>query len=154
MDSLPPELAGQESNICFTRCDITNREACKAFLRSIPGRLDGLVNCAGICRWEGELGTDALYNLTMDVNVLGTWNMSTEAISRMSEQEDIERQGIVPGTFRNVGQGSIVNISSGASLRGQLGLPAYTASKHAVLGLTRSWAKAFPKLRINAVAPG
>lgn len=90
----------------------------------------------------------------MDINVTGTWNMATEAMQRMSTQEDTETSGTVAGSVRNVGQGSIVNVGSGASLRGVAGLASYAASKHAVLGLTRSWARDFPKLRVNLVAPG
>lgn len=112
------------------------------------------MNCAGTSGWEGKIGTDEVYRRTMDINVAGTWNMATEALQRMSTQEDIESPGIVPGSVRSVGQGSIVNVGSGASLRGVSGLAAYTASKHAVLGLTRSWARDFPKMRINLVAPG
>ncbi|KAF5501060.1 15-hydroxyprostaglandin dehydrogenase [Colletotrichum siamense] len=90
----------------------------------------------------------------MDVNVTGTWNMATEAIQRMMTQENIEAPGTIPGSVRSVGQGSVVNVGSGASLRGVSGLAAYTASKHAVLGLTRAWARDFPKMRVNMVAPG
>lgn len=90
----------------------------------------------------------------MDINVTGTWNMATAAMLRMSTQEDIETPGIVAGSVRNVGKGSIVNVGSGGSLRGIAGLAAYTASKHAVLGLTRSWARDFPQMRVNLVAPG
>ncbi|KAI6093230.1 hypothetical protein F4821DRAFT_222482 [Hypoxylon rubiginosum] len=150
-----PEYFTSQKNIHVTlRCDITDRQSCQDFLNSIPGRLDGLVNCAGTSGWEGKIGTDEVYRRTMDINVAGTWNMATEALQRMSTQEDIESPGIVPGSVRSVGQGSIVNVGSGASLRGVSGLAAYTASKHAVLGLTRSWARDFPKMRINLVAPG
>ncbi|KAH8656811.1 hypothetical protein BGZ61DRAFT_523873 [Ilyonectria robusta] len=148
------ELANQEDCYLTLRCDVTQREDCQAFLDSIPGRLDGLVNCAGISGWEGKIGTDKVYQRTMDINVTGTWNMATEALLRMSTQEDIETPGIVPGSVRSIGQGSVVNVGSGASLRGVAGLAAYTASKHAVLGLTRSWARDFPKMRVNLVAPG
>ena len=133
---------------------MTERDACRSFIDSIPGRLDGLVNSAGVSGWEGKIGADAVYQRTMDVNVTGTWNMTTEALRRMSTQEDVEAPGIVPKSVRSVGQGSIVNVGSGASLRGVAGLAAYTASKHAVLGLTRSWARDFPKMRVNLVAPG
>lgn len=120
---------------------------------SVPGRLDGLVNSAGVGAWEGKIGADDLYQRTMDINVTGTWNMTTEAMRRMSTQDDTEAPGVVPGAVRSVGQGSIVVVGSGASRRGVGGMAAYTASKHAVLGLTRSWARDFPKLRVNCVAP-
>lgn len=90
----------------------------------------------------------------MEVNVTGTWNMGTEALEKMSAQTEDEHPGPYEGTARSVGQGSIVNVGSGASLRGVAGMAAYTASKHAVLGLTRAWAKDFPNLRVNLVAPG
>lgn len=153
-DQPPPGLAGNDK-ICFSlHCDITQREACKAFLDSIPGRLDGLVNCAGTSAWEGKIASDEVFQRTMNINVTGTWNMGTEALQRMSRQDDIEAQGPFPGAKRSVGQGSIVNVGSGASLRGVAGLAVYSASKHAVLGLTRSWARDFPGLRVNIVAPG
>lgn len=95
-----------------------------------------------------------MFQRIMDINVKGTWNMATEAFERMEKQENLEPAGIVPGSVRSVGQGSIVNLGSGASLRGVSGLATYAASKHAVLGLTRSWARSFPNLRVNLVAPG
>ncbi|KAL5337713.1 hypothetical protein BJX70DRAFT_399348 [Aspergillus crustosus] len=148
------ELANHSDCHITLLCDVTQRTACKAFLDSIPGRLDGLVNSAGTAGWEGKLGTDAVFHRTMEINVTGTWNMATEALLRMSAQENIEVPGIIPGSIRSIGQGSLVNVGSGASLRGVSGLAAYTASKHAVLGLTRSWARDFPRMRVNLVAPG
>ncbi|KAF2019165.1 NAD(P)-binding protein [Aaosphaeria arxii CBS 175.79] len=150
----PAELVDHDRIHITYGCDITKRDACKSFIDSIPGRLDGLVNCAGTSTWEGKIGSDEVYQRTMDINVNGTWNMGTEAMRRMSGQEDVESPGAIPGVVRNVGQGAIVNVGSGASLRGVSGLAAYSASKHAILGLTRSWARDFPKLRVNAVAPG
>ncbi|KAL4877896.1 hypothetical protein BJY04DRAFT_221666 [Aspergillus karnatakaensis] len=150
----PEELINDKNCHITLCCDVTERAACKAFLESIPGRLDGLVNSAGTAGWEGKIGNDAIFQRTMEINVTGTWNMATEAMLRMSAQQDIEVPGIISGSLRNVGQGSIVNVGSGASLRGVSGLAAYTASKHAVLGLTRSWARDFPRMRVNLVAPG
>ncbi|KAL4963157.1 SDR family NAD(P)-dependent oxidoreductase [Aspergillus stella-maris] len=152
--SAPADLTSEKNCHITLNCDITSREACKSFLDDIPGRLDGLVNSAGIARWEGYIASDDLFHQTMSINVTGTWNMTTEAMARMSSQDDLEVPGTVPGSVRSVGQGSIVNVGSGASLRGVSGLAAYTASKHAVLGLTRSWARDFPNLRVNLVAPG
>ncbi|KAI3394414.1 hypothetical protein diail_2826 [Diaporthe ilicicola] len=150
----PDDLTNRD-NVHFTLgCNITLRDACQDFVDSIPGRLDGLVNSAGISTWEGKIATDELYQRTMDVNVTGTWNMGTAALARMQTQEDIKVPGIVHGSVRNIGAGAIVNVGSGASLRGVAGLASYSASKHAVLGLTRSWARDFPALRVNLVAPG
>lgn len=116
----------------------------KSFLDSIPGRLDGVVNSAGFSTWEGPIGADAIYHKTMDVNVTGTWNTVTEALRRMSDQDEVEARGAIPGAVRTVGQGSVVIIGSGASLHPVPGIAAYTASKHAVLGLAKTWARDFP----------
>ncbi|KAJ2980089.1 hypothetical protein NQ176_g2854 [Zarea fungicola] len=150
----PEHLTRDRDCYLALECDVTKRQDCDAFFDSIPGRIDGLVNCAGVSGWEGKIASDAAYQRTMDINVTGTWNMATAAMLRMSTQEDIETPGIVAGSVRNVGKGSIVNVGSGGSLRGIAGLAAYTASKHAVLGLTRSWARDFPQMRVNLVAPG
>lgn len=150
----PKELQDEDKCHVTLQSDVTKREDAQSFLKSIPGRLDGLVNSAGVGAWEGKIGTDATYQRTMDINVTGTWNMATEAFRRMSTQDDIEAPGAIAGAVRSIGQGSIVNVGSGASRRGVPGMAAYTASKHAVLGLTRSWARDFPKIRVNLVAPG
>ena len=76
-DQCPPDLAANDGIWLSLRCDVTQREACKDFLDSIPGRLDGLVNCAGTSAWEGKIATDDLFQHTMNINVTGTWNMGT-----------------------------------------------------------------------------
>jgi NAD(P)-dependent dehydrogenase (short-subunit alcohol dehydrogenase family) len=151
---LPAELANLSSVNFSGGIDVADRPACKKFIAGIPGRLDGLVNCAGICPAEGKMASDELFARIMAVNSTGTWNMGTEAIIRMSTQETRASPGLVPGSQRSLPAGSIVNIGSGASLRGIGALAAYCASKHAVAGMTRAWAKDWPTLRINAVAPG
>jgi NAD(P)-dependent dehydrogenase (short-subunit alcohol dehydrogenase family) len=84
------------------------------------------------------------------------WNMSTEAVLRMSKQDVRTSTGglFVGATDKPLGQGSIVNISSGAGVRGHPALAAYCASKHGVNGLTKAMSKDWPNVRINAVAPG
>ncbi|KAL2817669.1 hypothetical protein BDW59DRAFT_165826 [Aspergillus cavernicola] len=149
----PNGLTNHKTCHITLNCDVTNRQSCKSFLDSIPNRLDGLVNSAGTASWEGRIGTDAIFHRTMQINVTGSWNMATEALLRMQGQEDIEGSGIVSGSIRSVGKGSVVNVGSGASVRGIAGLTVYTASKHAVLGLTRAWVRDFPRMRVNLVAP-
>ncbi|OAP54335.1 hypothetical protein AYL99_11436 [Fonsecaea erecta] len=151
---VPNDLKDCERVHFMGKCDVTKRTACKEFIDSIPGRVDGLVTCAGVAPFEGKLAPDEIFQLDMNVNVAGTWNVVTETIRRMTGQEQLVRAGTVPGTVRDVGQGSIVTFGSGAALRGVPGLAAYCASKHAVLGLTRTWAKDFPGLRVNMIAPG
>ncbi|KAL6241717.1 hypothetical protein RBB50_011250 [Rhinocladiella similis] len=140
----------------FGRCDISRREDCHNFISSIPGRLDGVVNSAGIAKTEGRIATDELWNRTIAVNLTGTWNMSTEAVLRMSKQ-DVRTSSngpFVGTTNKSVGQGAIVNISSGAGFRGHPELAAYCASKHGVHGVTKAMSKDWPHIRMNVVAPG
>lgn len=131
-------------------CDISVRENCQSLFSTVlkeRGRINGLVNCAGISPSEGVLPSDKMFEDIFSLNVRGTWNLGTEAIRHMSEQ-----------AFDNAksGRGSIVNVGSIASIVGLPSLSAYCMSKHAVLGLTRSWAKDWARqgIRVNAVAPG
>ena len=106
------------------------------------GRLDVAVNNAGT---EGAPGpiieqTPASYALTFDTNVLGT------LLSLKHELRVMQPQG----------SGSIINLSSTMGHRGAPGASVYTASKHAVEGLTKAAAleAAAFGVRVNAVAPG
>lgn len=131
-------------------CDIRVREKCQIFFNAVRkerGRINGLVNCAGISPSEGAMASDETFEEILSLNVRGTWNLGTEAIRHMSEQ-----------AFDNAksGRGSIVNVGSIASLVGLPALSVYCMSKHAILGLTRAWAKDWARegIRVNAVAPG
>jgi NAD(P)-dependent dehydrogenase (short-subunit alcohol dehydrogenase family) len=106
------------------------------------GRLDIAFNNAGI---EGDIQptivdqTEASFDAVMDVNVKGVWLSMKYEIPRMLKQ----------------GRGAIVNCSSVAGVIGFPGIGIYVASKHAVIGLTKTAALEFSAkgIRINAVNP-
>jgi len=105
------------------------------------GRLDGAFNNAALTQ-AGRLDqvSENDFDQLMAVNVKGTWLAMREEIRVMEGQ----------------GSGSIVNVSSIGGLRGSSGMGAYQASKHAVIGLTRTAAHDVGPLgiRVNVVAPG
>ena len=108
----------------------------------IYGRLDYAFNNAGIFETMTPLvdQTSDIFDQIMNVNVKGVWLCMKYEIPEMIR----------------TGGGAIVNMSSIAGVMGFPQMPIYIASKHAVLGLTKSAALEYAKsgIRINAIAPG
>jgi len=105
------------------------------------GRIDILVNNAGIVRDARlEKLSEDDFDLVIEVNLKGVFNCAQAVAPIMVKQ----------------GSGSILNASSIVAIYGNFGQTNYVASKAAVLGMTRVWARELgPKgIRVNAVAPG
>jgi NAD(P)-dependent dehydrogenase (short-subunit alcohol dehydrogenase family) len=136
-------IADAGGDATFVACDVAVPEQCQALVDetlAAYGRLDFAHNNAGIDHAAPLVGTDdADFERVLRVNLWGVW-------SGMKAQ--------IPAMIDN-GGGAIVNTSSLAGLVGAPTLGAYVASKHAVLGLTRTAAKehAAHGIRVNAICP-
>lgn len=123
------------------QADLADRKAAGAIMDAV-GHADILVNNAGIIRRADALDTtDDDWDAVMDVNL-----RSAFTLSRAFARALVERGS----------GGSIVNIVSMLSFQGGIRVPAYTAAKSGLLGLTRALANELaPKnIRVNAIAPG
>lgn len=119
------------------------------------GRLDYVVNAAGIAmkhKGGAAYAEAADWKRVLDINLTGTFFVLKAAAQIMLKQEPI--LSTIDG--RPLQRGSIVNFGSIQAVVGVSLSTAYTASKHAIVGLTRSASEDYAKdgLRINAVCPG
>jgi 3-oxoacyl-[acyl-carrier protein] reductase len=107
------------------------------------GRIDALVNCAGLTRFVDAADLEAVtaedFQSMTAVNVVGPFQMA---------------RAVAP-PMRNAGRGTIVNISSMGAVTGQASSPAYSASKGALNTLTLTLARTLaPEVRVNCICPG
>jgi 3-oxoacyl-[acyl-carrier protein] reductase len=124
-------------------CDVTDEKAVREMVRRLDDRfqrVDLLVNAAGMMVWAPlpVLRVDDARNM-LDLNVLSTWFLVRCCAALLPK-----------------GSGAVVNVASAAGLQGDSGMSAYSASKGAIIAMTRSLAKEFAprRVRVNAVAPG
>lgn len=141
---LAEKLTAEGYDVAHTTGDVSSAASVAEFVAATVarfGRLDGAFNNAAMGQ-GGRLDevSEEDFDRIMAVNVKGTWLCLRAEIAVM------ERQG----------SGSIVNVSSIGGLRGSSGMGAYQATKHAVIGLTRTAAHDFGPLgvRVNVIAPG
>ncbi len=129
----------------YVHCDVTSEDGVKAMVAATLdayGRLDCAVNNAGITPLPGPLHELALdeWNRTLTINLTSVFLCMKYEIPVMQKQ----------------GVGSIVNMASGAGIVPTPGLVSYCASKHGVLGITKTAAveNATTGVRVNALCPG
>jgi 2-deoxy-D-gluconate 3-dehydrogenase len=128
----------------FFQADLTNRTAIKEVVSACLqayGKIDILVNNAGTIRRAPLLEYKAEdWDAVMEINLNSVYFLSQEVAKVMVEQKS----------------GKIINIASMLSFQGGKFVPPYTASKHAVAGITRAFANELAEhgVQINAIAPG
>ena len=140
LDSLVEEHP--ELDLVPVRADITRHDDVDRIVDACEGHCDGLANVAGIMDKFCPIGevSDELWDRVFEVNVGGTMKMTKGVLPMMLGQ----------------GQGTIVNVASLAGITGAAAGAAYTASKWAVVGMTKNTAHMYAPyhIRVNAIAPG
>ncbi len=137
----------------FVRCDVSSEADGQAAVAQAQalGKLMGLVNCAGIAPAEKTVGKNgahslALFQKTLTVNLLGSFNMIRLAAAAMAHNE--------PETTGE--RGVLISTASVAAYDGQIGQAAYAASKGGVVGMTLPIARDLARngIRNMTIAPG
>lgn len=143
LDDAAGQLSGSGADVRPLPADVSAGDAgarLVAAARNEFGRLDGLVACAGVMQTKPlEDLTEADWRRIIDINLTGTFLVVQAAGNAMRES----------------GSGAIVLYSSVAGRGGRPNAAHYSASKAAILSLTKSAAMAYaPAVRVNAVCPG
>jgi NAD(P)-dependent dehydrogenase (short-subunit alcohol dehydrogenase family) len=139
------KLRGEGHNVLAVTCDVSDKAQVAAMIDlavKTYSRLDAAFNNAGInCNATPMAETDdEVFDRLININLRGAWNCMKGELRQMVAQ----------------GSGAIVNCSSIGGIVGTPGRTAYSASKHAIIGLTQSAAFEYANkgIVINAVCPG
>lgn len=138
------EALGGSNTAIFRHCNVTNEDHVQGLVDAALsefGQIDVMFNCAGIVGAVGPMSTTPAdeWKLTLDIMVNGVFYGMKHASRHMKE----------------AGSGSIISMSSTAGVMGGLGPHAYTAAKHAVVGMTKNLAAEVGGfgVRVNCIAP-
>ena len=138
----------------YINTDVSDEESVKSAIQKAKAAMGGItlaVNCAGVANAGRTLGRDgpwpsANFNRVIQINLVGTYNVTKEAAAVMNENE--------PGTDGE--RGVIISTASIAAFEGQIGQAAYSASKGGVHAMMLPLAREFASfgIRVNTIAPG
>ncbi|SMC39403.1 SDR family NAD(P)-dependent oxidoreductase [Novosphingobium sp. B1] len=140
----------------FSAVNVTDENAVAdaiAEAEAVNGKARILVNCAGIGPPAKVLNRDgsplplADFAKIVNINLIGTFNVLSKFASRIHDADPLNEDGE---------RGVIVNTASVAAFEGQIGQPAYAASKGGVVGMALPIAREFARygIRVNTIAPG
>lgn len=138
------QAVARELDAAFVPVDLGDPDSIKAFSQAVEGPVHGLVNNGAIATGIGGIGFEEVdidtFDRVLRVNVRGTW---------------LAIKAFAPA-LRTSGSGRIVNVASDTALWGAPNLISYTASKGAVISMTRSMARELGPdgIGITAIAPG
>lgn len=131
-------------DVSFVKINTADRSNVDVVIQAVKeqyGRIDILVNNAGITRDAMLVKmTEADFQQVLDVNLNGVFHCTQAVVPHMIEQ----------------GYGKIINTSSVSGVYGNVGQTNYAASKAAIIGMTKTWAKELGRkgINVNAVSPG
>lgn len=134
-------LGGEAAGYVVDVTDRSSIDAMVAAVKAVYGRIDTLVNNAGVVQDARMVNmTDDQFDKVIDVNLKGTYNCAKSVIDTMLAQQS----------------GVILNASSIVGIYGNFGQTNYAASKFGVIGMAKTWAREFGRkgIRANAVCPG
>lgn len=140
--TLSKKIASLNSNLYYSKVDVSDYKQVSEYFESLNFEIDVLVNNAGILGPRlktADYPKDA-FDTVLDVNVKGVFYMTKMALPHIKKGA----------------KSAIVNVASVAGLIGMNSHIAYSASKHAVVGMTKTLALEYAKvgIRVNAVCPG
>jgi len=155
-DALVQKVGGDHA--VFLECNILDEESvkkCMADIKAKFGRLDGVVSCAGgqtmgtglTLDKKGEAHMLSPFKKTVELNIVGTFLVASQAASLMAKNEPVDEEGE---------RGCIINVASVAAEDGQNGQAAYAAGKGGIMSMTLPMARDLGKrgIRVNCILPG
>jgi len=138
----------------YVSTDVSSEDSVKAAIQQAKETMGGItlaVNCAGVATGGRALGREGpwpteMFNRVIQINLVGTFNVTKEAAAVMNENEPNE----------DGERGVIISTASIAAFEGQIGQAAYSASKGGVNAMMLPLAREFANfgIRVNTVAPG